>query len=148
MSTSRTARPHEVVHTHRRSVLKHAALGFGHVALTAMAASAEHRPATTGSPTAQRAHLRPRAKRVIFLFMKGGPSHIDTFDFKPQLQRDDGRELPFKKPRVQFAKTGKLLRSPWRFRPSGQTRSRRKNSGSDSSGRRQRRDQHGRADWR
>ena len=52
--------------------------------------------------------------------MKGGPSHVDTFDFKPQLQRDDGKELPFDKPRVQFAKTGKLLKSPWRFQRYGE----------------------------
>jgi hypothetical protein len=53
--------------------------------------------------------------------MKGGPSHVDTFDFKPKLQRDDGKELPFAKPRVQFAKTGKLLASPWKFRKNGES---------------------------
>ena len=52
--------------------------------------------------------------------MKGGPSHVDTFDYKPALKRDDGKELPFPKPRVQFAQTGKLLRSPWEFTPSGE----------------------------
>jgi hypothetical protein len=53
--------------------------------------------------------------------MKGGPSHVDTFDYKPKLQRDSGRELPFPKPRVQFARTGKLLGSPWRFKKHGQS---------------------------
>ena len=66
----------------------------------------------------QKHHLA-RAKRVIFLFMKGGPSHVDSFDYKPALQRDDGKELPFDKPRVTFAKTGKLLASPWKFHHSG-----------------------------
>src|SRR5262249_59033753 len=66
-------------------------------------------------------HFPARARRVIFLFMKGGPSHVDTFDYKPRLQRDHGKELPFAKPRVQFAKTGKLLGSPWRFRTCGQS---------------------------
>ena len=61
----------------------------------------------------------PRAKRVVFLFMKGGPSHVDTFDYKPRLQRDHGKDLPFAKPRVQFAKTEKLLKSPWAFHPAG-----------------------------
>ncbi len=107
----------------RRWMLQRAAVGFGHLALWAMLADS----APAGSPARrnplapQRPHLRPRAKRMIFLFMKGGPSHVDTFDFKPLLQRDDGRELPFAKPRVQFAKTGKLLRSPWKFQPYGES---------------------------
>jgi hypothetical protein len=63
----------------------------------------------------------PRAKRVIFLFMKGGPSHVDTFDEKPQLTKDDGKPLPFEKPRVQFAPTGELLKSPWTFRRYGES---------------------------
>ncbi len=106
----------------RRRILKRAAIGFGHLALWAMLAES----APAGSPARRnplapkRPHFRPRAKRVIFLFMKGGPSHVDTFDFKPLLQRDDGQELPFAKPRVQFAKTGKLLGSPWRFQPYGE----------------------------
>ncbi|MEE2643114.1 MAG: DUF1501 domain-containing protein [Planctomycetota bacterium] len=79
-------------------------------------------PADASNPLAPRIpHFRPAAKRIIFLFMKGGPSHLDTFDFKPQLQKDDGKELPFAKPRVQFAKTGKLLKSPWKFTPHGKS---------------------------
>jgi hypothetical protein len=66
-------------------------------------------------------HFPPRAKRIVFLFMKGGPSHVDTFDPKPLLQRDDGKDLPFAKPRVQFAATGKLLGSPWTFQKYGQS---------------------------
>ncbi len=110
----------------RRAMLQQAAIGFGNLALTAMlvenAANASGGPQPSRNPLAQkRPHFRPRAKRVIFLFMKGGPSHVDTFDYKPALQRDDGRELPFAKPRVQFAKTGRLLGSPWRFRPYGES---------------------------
>jgi hypothetical protein len=66
-------------------------------------------------------HFAPRARRVIFLFMHGGPSHVDTFDYKPGLERDSGKPLPFAKPRVQFAQTGNLRRSPWGFRPYGQS---------------------------
>ncbi len=62
-----------------------------------------------------------RAKRVIFLFMKGGPSQVDTFDPKPLLTRDDGKPLPFDKPRVQFAATGNLLKSPWSFQQYGES---------------------------
>ncbi len=66
-------------------------------------------------------HHRPRAKRVIFLFMHGGPSHVDTFDYKPELIKHHDKPLPFDKPRIQFAKTGNLLRSPWEFRQYGQS---------------------------
>jgi hypothetical protein len=51
--------------------------------------------------------------------MHGGPSHIDTFDYKPLLQRDHGKPLPFPKPRVTFAETGNLLGSPFRFARHG-----------------------------
>ncbi len=53
--------------------------------------------------------------------MKGGPSHVDTFDPKPLLQRDAGKPYPFAQPRVQFAATGKLLGSPWSFTQHGQS---------------------------
>ncbi|MFO1052534.1 MAG: DUF1501 domain-containing protein [Planctomycetota bacterium] len=65
-------------------------------------------------------HHAPRARRMIVLFMHGGPSQVDTFDYKPLLQRDDGKPLPFGKPRVTFAETGNLLGSPWRFRQHGE----------------------------
>jgi hypothetical protein len=74
--------------------------------------------ASGGSPAT---HFPAAAKRIIFLFMKGGPSHLDTFDYKPRLQRDDGKPLPFEKPRVQFAPTAELLASPWKFSPHGES---------------------------
>jgi len=106
----------------RRGLLQHTALGFGSLALTSMLAR------ETGAADAARAdplsprqpHFRARARRVIFLFMKGGPSHLDTFDHKPLLERDHGKDLPFAKPRFTFAQTGKLLRSPWSFRRHGE----------------------------
>ncbi|MFI4877078.1 MAG: DUF1501 domain-containing protein [Blastopirellula sp. JB062] len=97
----------------RRCLLKNSAVGFGYLALQAMLQS----PADAA---AKLSHVPPRAKRVIFLFMKGGPSHVDTFDYKPQLQKDDGKPLPFDKPRVQFAATGDLLGSPWKFQQYGE----------------------------
>ena len=107
----------------RRRMLKRSALGFGHLALTAMLADQATAAAVDPShPLAPRSpHFPARAKRVIFLFMKGGPSHIDTFDHKPKLSVDDGKELPFDKPRVQFSTTGKLLKSPWTFKPYGES---------------------------
>ncbi len=97
----------------RRDMLQKTALGFGSVALTSML-QAEN-PLAPRQP-----QFKPRAKRVIFLFMKGGPAHMDTFEYKPLLQRDHGKPLPFAKPKVTFAKTGNLLASPWKFRPYGQ----------------------------
>ena len=99
--------------TSRRDMLQQSALGFGSLALTSLL-QAENPLA------AKRPHFRPRAKRVIFLFMKGGPAHMDTFEYKPLLQRDHGKPLPFDKPKVTFAKTGNLLASPWQFKPYGQ----------------------------
>jgi hypothetical protein len=74
-------------------------------------------------PLAPRApHFPAKAKRVIFLFMHGGPSHMDTFDPKPRLTRDHGKPLPFKRP-LTFAEknVGGLLGSPWTFRKHGQS---------------------------
>lgn len=101
-------------------MLQSSAVGFGHLAMAAML----QKPGdvyATDSLNAPPQHVTPRAKRVIFLFMKGGPSGIDTFDYKPKLQADDGKELPYDKPRVQFAATGALLGSPWKFQQHGES---------------------------
>jgi hypothetical protein len=108
----------------RRQLLKSSAAGFGFLALASLLAeeSAATPPATVVDPLAARPpHFPPRAKRVIFVFMKGGPSHVDTFDYKPLLQRDSGQPYPFERPRVMFAPTGNLLGSPWRFQQYGQS---------------------------
>jgi hypothetical protein len=77
-------------------------------------------------PLAPRApHFAPRAKRVIFLFMQGGVSQVDSYDYKPRLARDDGRMMPFDDARA-LANTGargtsqRVMRSPWRFARYGQ----------------------------
>ncbi len=108
----------------RRSLLQRSAVGFGYLALASMLTeeAAAENAARPGNPLAPRPpHFPARAKRVIFLFMKGGPSHLDTFDPKPLLERDHGKPLPFAKPRVQFARTGTILRSPWKFQKHGQS---------------------------
>jgi hypothetical protein len=66
-------------------------------------------------------HFPARAKRVIFLFMHGGPSQMDTFDYKPLLKRDHGKPLPFARPKVVSSETFNLLQSPWGFRQYGQS---------------------------
>ncbi|MFP6766269.1 MAG: DUF1501 domain-containing protein, partial [Planctomycetaceae bacterium] len=104
----------------RRAMLQQSAVGFGSLALAGLLAD-QSTSAATNPLAAVNPHIPARAKRIIFLFMKGGPSGIDTFDPKPLLQRDDGRELPFDKPRVQFAATGRLLKSPWKFQQHGES---------------------------
>ena len=107
----------------RRQMLRQCGAGFGNLALLGLLASADRAAAGSAlNPLVARPPLfRPRAKRVIFLFMHGGPSHVDTFDYKPALIRDSGKPLPFGKPRIQFAQTSNLRRSPWEFRPYGQS---------------------------
>lgn len=105
----------------RREMLRRSGVGFGWLAAASLLAQ-EHQAEAAIDPLApKQPHFEPRAKRVIFLFMKGGPSHIDTFDYKPQLQKDDGKELGFDKPRVQFAPTNNLLKSPWKTRQHGES---------------------------
>lgn len=119
----------------RRQLLKSSAIGFGHLAFASLLSQdivqANHpfgdqhaSAAESGarSPLAPKApHFIPKAKRVLFLFMKGGPSHVDTFDPKPLLDRDNGKPLPFALPRVLFAAQGNLLKSPWKFRQHGES---------------------------
>jgi hypothetical protein len=78
--------------------------------------------AAAADPLAPRPpHFEPRCRRVIFLFMSGGPSHVDLFDPKPRLQAESGRPLPFEMPRLMRTKTGNLLGSPWRFGKRGES---------------------------
>lgn len=107
-------------------MLNRFATGFGGLALNGMLAeqlfSGQDATPQHKSPLAARTpHHAPKAKRIIFLFMSGGPSHVDLFDHKPMLDRDDGKPLPFKERGVQFAERGNLMRSPWKFRPTGQS---------------------------
>jgi hypothetical protein len=107
----------------RRALLRQTACGFGTLGLTSMVAQQAATAASTGNPLTVRApHCAPKAKRVIFLFMHGGPSSIDTFDPKPKLAELDGKPLPFKRP-LTFAegKMGGLMKSPWNFKKYGQS---------------------------
>ncbi len=102
----------------RREMLQRSSAGFGSLALAALLGN-EGRAAS--KKIEQSPHFIPKAKRVIFLFMHGGPSHMDTFDYKPQLQKDSGKPLPFDKPQVFSAETGNLLGSPWKFKQHGES---------------------------
>ncbi len=109
----------------RRQMLKNSAVGFGHLALLSMLhelrLSARAGEVVDGPLGPREPHFAARAKRMVFLFMKGGPSHVDTFDPKPLLDRDHGKPPPFELPTVTFAKQGNLLRSPWKFQQHGQS---------------------------
>ncbi|MEK7795058.1 MAG: DUF1501 domain-containing protein [Candidatus Hydrogenedentota bacterium] len=99
--------------------------GFGMLGLSALLqplAGATTFPAGAVNPSAVRAaHVPARAKSVIFLFMSGGPSHVDLFDPKPRLSAEMGNPLPFAKPKLERTKTGNLLGSPWKFSRHGQS---------------------------
>jgi hypothetical protein len=98
----------------RRTLLKTTGCGFGYLAFSSLA---NWSSASTTNPLAARApHFAPRAKRVIFMCMEGGPSHVDTFDYKPRLQAEDGQT--FQRGRLPGSR---LLGSPWRFRQHGQS---------------------------
>lgn len=104
----------------RREMLRLSAAGFGGLALASLLG--ERSIHAEGNPLAPRSSLFPgRAKRIIFLFMHGGPSQVDTFDYKPLLERDHGKPLPFAKPRVFSSQTSTLLKSPWKFRQYGES---------------------------
>src|SRR5690242_682856 len=78
----------------RRLALQGTACGFGYMALAGLAA--ERASAATENPLAPRPpHFAPRAKRVIFLFMQGGVSHVDSYDYKPLLDKEDGNAHAF-----------------------------------------------------
>ncbi len=117
----------------RREMLRYCANGFGMLGLSALLADEASPQISNSQLTAlnpQLATLNPlsvrqpmfpaRAKRVIFLFMSGGPSHVDTFDPKLRLASDNGKPLPFEKPKLERTRTGNLLRSPFAFKKYGQ----------------------------
>src|SRR6187401_1251474 len=96
----------------RRDILKSFSCGFGWVAFAGLAQKAA--ALTPAGPLAPKpTHFPARAKRVIFLTMRGGPSHVDTFDYKPKLTEDNDK--PGRRPGT------KLLGSKWKFAPSGKS---------------------------
>ncbi|MGE3818565.1 MAG: DUF1501 domain-containing protein [Isosphaeraceae bacterium] len=110
----------------RRQMLKSASAGFGYLAMAGLAAEQARADAfldarSSQNPLAARpGHHPARAKRVIFLFMHGGPSQVDTFDYKPRLQASDGQKLPFA-PAAGTTVSTKLMASPWSFARHGQS---------------------------
>jgi hypothetical protein len=108
----------------RRQMLTNFASGFGMLGLASLLAD-EASAMSTVSGAANPLSVRmpmysAKAKRVIFLFMSGGPSHVDLFDPKPRLQKDNGKPPPFERPKLIRTPTGNLLGSPFKFAKQGQ----------------------------
>ena len=104
----------------RRQMLRSCASGFGAVALSALLNdNAFTSDATSGPMTPRPTHFPAKCRNVIFLYMDGGPSQVDTFDPKPLLTKEHGQPFKMKMEPTQFANNGATLGSPWAFKPGG-----------------------------
>lgn len=108
----------------RRELLQSAACGFGSVAMASLFANMAHGGdgvKATGDLGAKPTHFDPKATSVIFLYMDGGVSQVDSFDPKPQLVKEHGKPFPNKIEPTQFNNIGNTLASPWKFKEYGQS---------------------------
>ncbi|MBI4908679.1 MAG: DUF1501 domain-containing protein [Acidobacteria bacterium] len=106
--------PHCRQITSRREALCRCANGFGGLALL-------HQLARDAAGATRQPHFAPKAKAVIFLFMDGGPSQMDTFDPKPRLTKEHMQKIPMKTPTTVFNISDKVLGSPFQFKKHGQS---------------------------
>jgi hypothetical protein len=110
----------------RRDMLLRCGNGFGALAAAAMlgqtVADAADQTGTLAEPSGSNpvapklSHFAAKARSVIFLFMDGGPSQVDTFDPKPRLDREHGQPIKVKTHPTQFNNVGNVLGCPWKFR--------------------------------
>jgi hypothetical protein len=112
----------------RRQLLSRCSNGFGAAALTALLTEPAYgrvlRAAGGRADRARALHHPARADSVIFLYMDGGPSQVDTFDYKPRLQKEAGQPIQMQAPPTQFIARdtpAKVLGSPWAFRQHGES---------------------------
>ena len=96
----------------RRELLKATSSGFGYLAFAGLSTALADEEASKSPLAPREPHFEPRAKRVIFLCMQGGPSHVDSFDYKPALAKDHGKPGKY---------GGSLLQSPWEFKQRGES---------------------------
>lgn len=104
----------------RRESLRRCSIGFGALAFAAMQNAVADRKLPADAAL-KRFHHPPRAKSVIFCYMSGGVSHLDTFDPKPKLREYHGKPMPVAVERTQFNNNGNIMASPFEFTPSGQS---------------------------
>jgi len=104
----------------RREFLRQAGGGLGLLALADLLSAESAR--SLNPLAAKKPHFPAKAKAVIWLFMNGGPSHVDTWDYKPELAKRDGQELPGFDPNTGFfnQQVGPLMKSPFRWKQYGQ----------------------------
>jgi hypothetical protein len=109
----------------RREMLKSFACGFASVAFSGLFAQNLQASVTRPNPLAPRLpHFKPRARSIIFLYMDGGVSQVDSFDYKPLLEKhhgEDPHKAIGKLEKTQFANVGKVMKSPWAFSRRGQS---------------------------
>src|SRR5262249_51642521 len=107
----------------RRQMLLRCANGFGAAALATLLQETQGAdvPRSPDPFAPKKPHFAAKAKSVIFLFMDGGPSQVDTFDPKPVLQKYHGKPFPAKVEPTQFNNVGNTLASPWKFKQYGQS---------------------------
>ncbi len=106
----------------RRDMLARCAVGFGGLALHALLGERAFAGESASGPLAPKpTHFAPKVKNVIFLYMDGGVSQVDSFDPKPLLQQENGKPFKMKMEPTQFNNNGNTLGSPWAFKNYGQS---------------------------
>ncbi|MDG2207905.1 MAG: DUF1501 domain-containing protein [Pirellulales bacterium] len=105
----------------RREILKQTSMGFGALALSDLLLSDRHAMGERHQSSARDPHQPPKARSVIFLYMDGGISQVDSFDPKPHLKKQSGMKAPFKTDPTVFNNQGGLLPSPWTFQRYGES---------------------------
>ena len=125
MSYDPTQHPGPIPFLTRREMLRQTSTGFGWLALSALMADKAYAgvsQAFAEGPLAPKApDFAPKVKNVIFCYMSGGLSHIDSFDPKPRLAAEAGQPMPFQTERTMFNQDGNILPSPWEFTNYGQS---------------------------
>ena len=107
----------------RREMLRTSSTGFGMLALAGLLADEAYGGAAQLRPplAPKRPHFSPRVKNVIFCYMSGGLSQVDSFDPKPRLAREAGQPMPFPTERTMFNQDGNIFPSPWEFERRGES---------------------------
>src|ERR671913_2539396 len=127
MEPTRISAPPRPHFRSRRDFLQRAGNGFGLLALSGLLGDTLAQPSLASTPinplTPRAAHFPAKAKSVIWLFMNGGPSQVDTWDHKPELEKRDGQELKgFDKNTGFFTEqVGPLMKSPFKFARHGKS---------------------------
>lgn len=128
MSANRNHTRRPLAAPSRRRFLECCSTGFGAAALTAMIEADAAEQSASGEAielpadaALARFHHQPKVKHVIFCYMSGGVSHVDSFDPKPKLRDLHGKPMPVTVERTQFNRNGNVMASPFQFKPSGQS---------------------------